>query len=113
MQPITDNDANKQQFIVSTLPYSCRSCCRDPNNADQCEFNSIRNMQTRDIEDQSAHTEEDNSLGDLVVVESKEVCRARGLAVSGDKDALLKRLLPLIDALSNYEEEEEVSFHNC
>ena len=109
MQPITDNDANKQRFIASTLPCSCRSCRRDPNNTDQCEFKSIGNAQTRDIKDHSTRTEEDNSLGDLTVVELKEVCRVCSLAVSGNKDALLQRLLPFMNALNNYEE-EEVSF---
>ena len=67
-------------------------------------------MQTRPIKSCSIRTDDDNSLSNLTVVELKEVCRACGLAVSGNKDALLQRLLPFIDGLNNYEDEDEVSF---
>ena len=55
-------------------------------------------------------TKNDNSLSNLTVIKLKEVCRACGLAVSGNKDALLQRLLPFIDGLNNFEDGDEVSF---
>ena len=65
---------------------------------------------SRPIKSCSIRTDDDNSLSNLTVVELKEVCRAYGLAVSGNKDALLQRLLPFIDGLNNYEDGDEVSF---
>ena len=65
---------------------------------------------SRPIKSCSIRTDDDNSLSNLTVVELKEVCRAHGLAVSGNKDALLQRLLPFIDGLNNFEDGDEVSF---
>ena len=87
------------------MPYSCATCRRNLTIINNYEFNTIRNIQQRDIRKIANDDNEEEDILSLTIKELKDIYITYHLPQSGQKSELIGHIFTHLSSLSKVEEE--------